>query len=106
MKILDIGHKNYSLDKALIELETFVSSAMHEESTRVIKVIHGHGKGTMRTAVREWCEGQSGRFRAVIFGEHYEMFHADSMEMRSECRIFSQRDFGKMNRGVTYIWLY
>lgn len=106
MKILDIGHKNYSLDKALTELETSVSSAMHEESARVIKVIHGHGKGTMRTTVREWCDDQSGRFRAVIFGEDYEMFHTDSMEMRSECGIFSQSDFGKKNRGVTYIWLY
>ncbi len=106
MKILDIGHSNYSLDRAIVELQTTVSQATHDGSIRIIKVIHGHGKGAMRKAVRDWCVDQTGRFRAVVFGEDYEMFHGDSMDMRSECGIKTQVDFGKLNRGVTYIWLY
>lgn len=106
MKVLDIGHKNFSIDRAIVELETAVSETMHSGSTRIIKVIHGHGKGAMRQAVRSWCSEQSGRFKAVIYGEDYEMFHSLSMEMRSVCGIHSQADFGKKNHGVTYIWLH
>lgn len=106
MKILDIGHNNYSLDRAMVELETTVSQTMYEGSIRIIKVIHGHGKGAMRNAVRGWCSNQTGRFKAVIFGEDYEIFHTDSMNMRADCGIRTQVDFGKKNHGVTYIWLY
>lgn len=55
LKTIDIGHHNYALDKALSILETEVSTALHEGNVRAIKIIHGHGGGTLRNAVRSWC---------------------------------------------------
>ncbi|MBT3216751.1 MAG: Smr/MutS family protein [Candidatus Marinimicrobia bacterium] len=106
MKIVDIGHNNYSLDNAMVELETAVSLAMHGGTIRVIKVIHGVGSGAIRGAVRVWCSEQSGRFKAVIYGEDYGIFHPESMDMRTECGIRSHVDYGTKNRGMTFIWLY
>ncbi len=105
MKILDIGHRNYPLDTALSILETEVSQALFEGNIRAIKVIHGHGRGRLRQAVREWCDEQSGRFLAVIYGENYDLFDKDSAAMRSACGHPSDPDLGRNNRAVTYIWL-
>jgi Na+/H+ antiporter NhaD/arsenite permease-like protein len=41
---------------------------------------------------------------AVIFGEDYDMFHRDSMAMRSTCGLPEDKDFGRQNSAVTYIW--
>ena len=51
-KVIDIGHKGYSIDKALVELEVAVSDCIFSEKTRVIKIIHGHGTGALKKGVR------------------------------------------------------
>jgi hypothetical protein len=104
MKTLDIGHQNLFLDEALTVLETEVSDAMFGGNIQAVKIIHGHGSGALRRAVREWCETQQGRFKAIIFGEDYDMFHPDSVAMRSDCGLPNDSDFGKRNRAITYIW--
>ena len=43
-------------------------------NTRALKIIHGHGSGALKKAVREWCISQEGRFQAVIYGEDYDLF--------------------------------
>ncbi|MBC8323568.1 MAG: Smr/MutS family protein [Candidatus Marinimicrobia bacterium] len=106
LKTIDIGHQNYGLDRALSVLETEVSTAMHGGEVRAIKIIHGHGDGTLRNAVRSWCVEQEGRFRAFIPGEDYDMFHQDSVDMRSVCGTPKDPHFGIKNRSVTYIWLW
>ncbi len=106
LKIIDIGHQNYALDKAISVLETEVSAALHGEEVRSLKIIHGHGRGTLRNAVRNWCIEQQGRFRAVIHGEDYDMFHQDSVDMRSACGLPEDPHFGTRNLSVTYIWLW
>lgn len=106
LKTVDIGHKNYHLDRALSELETAVSTAMFEGNIRALKIIHGHGEGALRKSVREWCEGQDGRFKAVIYGEDYDMFHQESVDMRSACGNPRDGHLGMKNRSVTYIWLW
>ena len=68
LQIIDIGHRGYSLDRALSELEAAVSDCVFGGKTRAIKVIHGHGTGALKRGVREWCEDQTGRFQAVIIG--------------------------------------
>ena len=73
-QIIDIGHRGYSLDRALSELEASVSDCVFGGKTRAIKVIHGHGTGALKRGVREWCEDQTGRFQAVIIGESYDLF--------------------------------
>lgn len=104
MKILDIGHKNLFLDEAISFLETEVSDAMYSGDIQAMKIIHGHGSGALRRAVRDWCNDQHGRFKAIILGEDYDMFHPDSVDMRSECGLPYDPDFGKRNNAITYIW--
>jgi len=106
LKVIDIGHSNYSMDTALSILETEVSNASFSGNVKAIKIIHGHGSGALRKAVRNWCEEQEGRFRAVIFGEDYDLFHEDSAAMRQECDLPRDSDFGRRNRAVTYLWLW
>jgi len=106
MKTIDIGHQNFSLDKAIVELETGVSDAIHGGETRALKIIHGHGEGALRKEVRQWCQNQDGRFVAVIPGEEYNMFHKQSVDMRAVCGQPKDPHFGSRNRSVTYIWLW
>lgn len=106
MKIIDIGHCGFSLDKALSVLETEVSNAIFEGKVKAIKVIHGHGTGALKRGVREWCKSQTGRFQAVIPGEDYDMFHPDSAGMRSDCNSPYDSDLGRRNGAITYLWLW
>jgi hypothetical protein len=105
LKVIDIGHKNYGLDSAIATMEAEVSKMIFNGESKAIKIIHGHGTGVLKDAVREWCASQCGRFKAVIFGEDYDMFHSNSMAMRSACGLPDDKDFGQRNSAVTYIWL-
>ena len=102
---IDIGHNNFALDKAMSVLEAEVSNLIFQGKSRAIKIIHGHGSGALKNAVREWSKEQKGRFRAVIFGENYDMFDKESMNMRSDCGLPDDKDFGRRNSAITYIWL-
>ena len=105
LSIIDIGHKNFSLDKAMAVLESEVSNQIFQGGSKAIKIIHGHGSGALKDDVREWCAEQKGRFKAVIFGENYDMFDKDSMDMRSDCGLPNDKDFCRRNSAITYIWL-
>ena len=106
LKIIDIGHSNYSIESAISLLETTVSQSAFEGRLRAIKIITGHGSGKLRNAAREWCREQEGRFQAGIHGEDYTMFNRDAADMRADCDLRSDVDFGRGNRAVTYIWLW
>ena len=86
-------------------LETEVSGLIFQGDARAIKIIHGHGTGALKNAVRDWCKDQQGRFKAIIFGENYDMFDKESMDMRSDCELPDDKDFGRRNSAITYIWL-
>ena len=75
-------------------------------TVRAIKVITGHGTGKLRELIRQWCIDQDGRFQAVIYGEDYNMFNKNASDMRADCNISKDSDFGRNNRAVTYIWLW
>ena len=105
-KIIDIGNKGFSLDRAISELEIKVSESIFEGEVRVIKIIHGHGTGALRNSVREWCKDQEGRFQAIICGENYDLFSHDSANMRAECGSPHDPDLGRKNSAITYIWFW
>ena len=106
LKVIDIGHSSLSPEDAQSLLETTISQTSFEGNIRAIKVITGHGTGTLRKLVRQWCAEQEGRFQAVIYGEDYNMFNKDASDMRADCKISKDPDFGRNNRAVTYIWLW
>lgn len=106
LKTLDIGHSRKSIEDATILLETTISEALYKDKIKVIKVITGHGSGKLRKIVRQWCNEQEGRFQAVIYGEEYNMFNKRASDMRYECNIKNDSDYGRENSGVTYIWLW
>ncbi len=106
MKIVDVGHSGMSPDTAISFLETVVSQSAFEGRIRALKIITGHGSGKLRDAVREWCKEQDGRFQAVIHGEDYDVFNRNAADMRADCNLISDVDFGRGNRAVTYIWLW
>ena len=106
LKTIDIGHSNFNLEKAQTTLETTVSQALYEGNFRAIKIITGHGTGRLRDSVREWCSEQDGRFQAVIFGEEYDMFNSVAVDMREDCNLKNDSEFGRKNSAVTYVWLW
>lgn len=106
LKVIDIGHRQLSADRALTELEAEVSQALFMGNITAVKIIHGHGTGALRQAVRTWCQDQYGRFRAVIPGEEYDLFHKDTIDMRQACGQPDDPDLGRKNRAVTYIWFW
>ena len=105
-KIIDIGHKGFSLDRAISELEVKVSDCIQNGGVRAIKIIHGHGTGALRREVREWCQDQEGRFQSIIYGEDYDLFNHDSATMRAECGSPYDPDLGRKNSAITYIWFW
>jgi len=105
-KVIDIGHNGRFPDDAISILETTVSQCAYENKVKVIKVITGHGSGRLRKIVREWCHYQEGRFKGVIYGEDYDMFNKNAVDMRSECNQPNDDDFGRNNSAITYIWLW
>ena len=106
LKVVDIGHSKLSLENARSLFETTISKTLHEGNTRAVKVITGHGSGKLRNSIRDWCNEQEGRFQAVIYGEDYDMFNKGAVDMRSDCNINYDPDFGRQNSAVTYIWLW
>ena len=106
LKIVDIGHSKFNLERAGSILETTISQTQYEGEIRVIKVITGHGSGRLRSSIREWCVEQEGRFQAVVFGEDYHMFNKTAVDMRTDGVIKQDSDFGRKNSAITYIWLW
>jgi len=106
LKTIDIGHRNMFMDEALSYLEVEISQAIFGGKIRAIKVIHGHGKGALRKALRSWCKDNEGRFQKVVYGEDYDYFNVDAMDMRRDCELPVDFDLGKKNRAVTYIWFW
>jgi len=106
IKIIDIGHKNLRLGEAQSLLETIISQVAYEGNIKVLKIITGHGSGVLRKSVRKWLDEQEGRFQAVIYGEDYNLFNTLATDMRSECFIRNDQDFGKNNSAITFVWLW
>tara|TARA_Y100000816_G_scaffold264178_1_gene223127 strand:- start:193 stop:528 length:336 start_codon:yes stop_codon:yes gene_type:complete len=106
LKVIDIGHSNFSIDKAVLDLETKVSQLNFEGDFKAVKVIFGHGSGALKQTIKDWCKEQEGRFKAIIYGEDYNLFNKTAVDMRSECKLRNDRDFGRNNSGILYIWFW
>lgn len=103
---IDIGHKNYSLDQAIVELEVKVSECVFNSNIKAVKIVTGHGTGTLKSIVRGWCQQQEGRFREVIYGEDFNIFNPLVTSLREDCGFPFDRDLGANNEAITYIWFW
>ncbi len=106
LKVIDIGHSNLSIDTAMLDLETKISQLNFEGDYKVVKVIFGHGSGALKHTIKGWIKEQEGRFKAIIYGEDYNVFNKIALDMRSECKLRDDHDFGRKNSGILYIWFW
>ena len=106
LKVIDIGHSNLSIDKAMLDLETKISQLNFEGDYKAVKVIFGHGSGALKHTIKGWIKEQDGRFKAIIYGEDYNLFNRVAVDMRSDCNLRNDHDFGRNNSGVLYIWFW
>ena len=93
LKVIDIGHSNLSIDKAMLDLETKISQLNFEGDYKVVKVILGMGQRQKHN--KRLVKEQEGRFKAIIYGEDYNVFNKVAVDMRSECKLRNDHDFGR-----------
>jgi len=106
---IDIAHPPLSSGAAEDFLDDEVRQVRLSKQRRVLKVIHGYGSSSDRSLLKEvvqnWSYRNRSRFRGVIPGEEYDMFHEKTKEMRKECGQVSDPDLGACNPGITLIWI-
>jgi hypothetical protein len=105
---LDVGHSGLSAQGAVETVAAAITRVRCDSRLRILKVIHGRGSGrdggVIRREVRSWLHG-SAPVRAVIEGEHYEIFDPDTQEMRAACGQHHDPDLGRHNSGITVVWV-
>ena len=81
----------------------------NSDRVRVLKVIHGYGSsgkgGQTLLIVRNWASRMKGRLRAVIDGEDFSIYSAETRAMRREVGEIDDAELDAGNRGVTYLWI-
>ena len=112
LKEIDIGHGNsgaINIERAIMVLSESISKAKTNQKTVAIKIIHGHGSGALKRAVRGFLLEERGRLRTVVFGENYTMFSEDAVQIYNAIKEsnpgFQDRDFQNGNSGMTIILL-
>jgi hypothetical protein len=106
---LDLGHPPLPPAKVEAELTAALSQVRGSATLRAIKVVHGYGShgrgGATKETVRNWAFQFRRRFRCVIAGESYNIFDADTQELRDECGQAADADLGAANPGITILWV-
>jgi hypothetical protein len=109
VRTIDIAHPPLKSDDAEQLLESELRSARLSKERCVLKVIHGYGSqerpGVLKEVVRNWTYQNRAKLLAVIPGEEFTMFNANTIEMRKACGQMSDPDLGASNPGITLIWI-
>lgn len=107
--VIEVGHPPRSPEQVESELTSALSKVRNSSTLRVIKVIHGYGShgrgGSTKETVQNWAYRFRRHFCAVIAGENYDIFDADTQEMRRVCGQISDTDLGTGNSGITLLWV-
>jgi len=81
----------------------------NSDSVRVLKVVHGFGSsgqgGKTLLVVRNWASRMKGKLRAVIGGEEFSLYNAETQAMRREVGEIDSAELDAGNRGITYLWI-
>jgi hypothetical protein len=107
--VLDVGHPPRPPQQVEAELASALAKVRNSSTLRAIKVIHGYGShgrgGNTKETVQNWAFQFRRRFRAVIAGEDYDIFNAETQELRNECGQIPDADLGVGNPGITLLWV-
>ena len=106
---IDVAHPPRHPDVVEQQLTDAWSKVRNSSTLRILKIVHGHGStgkgGSTKDVVRNWAFRNRGRFKAVINGENYSMYDADTQEMRDGVGTFRDLDLENANPGVTILWI-
>ena len=81
-----------------------------KEKYSVVLIVHGYGStgkgGAICKKARQWLKAQekSGSFKKVIFGEDFNIFNFDALDLKAKCPSLEQL-FRVCNNGVTVVEL-
>ncbi len=106
---IDVAHPPRHPDVVELQLTEAWSKVRNSSTLRILKIIHGHGStgkgGSTKDVVRNWAFRTRARVKAIIEGENYSVYDADTQEMRSEVGTFGDLDLENGNPGITVIWI-
>jgi hypothetical protein len=109
VRTIDIAHPPLKSVDAEQALENELQSARLIKERFVLKVIHGYGSqerpGVLKEVVRNWTYRNCLKLLAVIPGEEYNIFDANTIKMRKACGQMFDSDLGTSNPGITLIWI-
>ena len=81
-----------------------------KEKYNVVLIVHGYGStgkgGAICAKARQWLKAQvkNGKFKKVIFGEDFNVFNFDALDLKAKCHSLEQL-FKVCNNGVTVVEL-
>ena len=106
---LDVAHPARKPDEVERELDAMLTKIRNHPGWRALKIVHGYGSsgkgGATKATVKNWAFSRRQHLRAIIEGERYELFNADTQKMRSECGQADDPDLGAANPGITVVWV-
>ncbi len=92
LKVLDIGHTGKFSDEALLILETEVSKCVYENKVRAIKIITGHGSGSLRKIVRNWAMERLSEDLGIDLGSGYPADPKSKAAIEELCKLEELND--------------
>jgi len=105
---IDVAHPSRKPEQVEEILQNVLLMIRNHSYLRVIKVIHGSGKGlgsNTRETVRNWLYVNRAQFEAVVNGEDYSVLRPEIQELRSQCGKINDRDLDNQNWGITIAWV-
>lgn len=104
---LNIKSDMPTVDEAMNYLKSSISG-LKSTGCKCILIVHGYGSsgkgGAIRTKTRQWLKAQerNGKLKKVIFGEDFDIFNFDALELKSHYRELEELT-RVCNHGVTVI---
>jgi hypothetical protein len=106
---IDIAHPALTSENAERVLDDELKLVRSAQQWRVMKVIHGYGTNerpaVLKQVVQNWAHRNRTRLLAVIPGEDYDILDAKTQELRKQCGQDPDADLGKLNPGITLLWI-
>jgi hypothetical protein len=106
---IDVAHPPRRPSDVEEELMQAWSRVRNSMTLRAVKVIHGRGStgkgGSTRETVRNWIFRHRSKFRGVIEGEEYSVYHVPTQDFLRNIGELHDTDLGSANAGMTLIWI-